>query len=67
LLPELKNEHIVLMHVSRRTGVRKARRLLARKVGEDQMQRIHFLMDFEGAADEGEVEELAPPPADTAE
>jgi ribonuclease Z len=67
LLPELKNEHIVVMHVSRRTGVRKARRLLARKVGEDQMQRIHFLMDFEGAADEGEVEELAPPPVDTAE
>jgi ribonuclease Z len=67
LLPKLKNEHIVLSHVSRRTGVRKARRLLARRIGEEQMNRIHFLMDFEGARDEGEIEEQAPPPPDTAE
>jgi ribonuclease Z len=67
ILPNLKNEHIVLTHVSRRTGIRKARRLLARRVGEEQMQRIHFLMDFEGSRDEGEVEELAPPPPDTDE
>jgi ribonuclease Z len=67
LLPKLNNEHIVLSHVSRRTGVRKARRLLARRIGEEQMNRIHFLMDFEGARDEGEIEEQAPPPPDTAE
>jgi hypothetical protein len=47
--------------------VRKARRLLARRLGEEQMQRIHFLMDFEGARDEGEVEDQAPLPPDTAE
>ena len=67
LLPKMKNEHIVLAHVSRRTGVRKARRLLARRIPPEQMQRIHFLMDFEGARDEGEVEDQAPPPPDTAE
>ncbi len=67
VLPKLQNEHIVISHVSRRTGVRKARRLLARRVGEEQMRRVHFLMDFEGARDEGEVEDLAPPPPDTAE
>jgi ribonuclease Z len=67
ILPKLKNEHIVLTHVSRRTGVRKARRLLARRIGDEQMARIHFLMDFEGARDEGEVEDQAPPPPDTAE
>jgi ribonuclease Z len=67
LLPHLKNQHIVITHVSRRTGIRKARRLLARRVGEEQMQRIHFLMDLEGARDEGEVEDLAPPPPDTKE
>jgi ribonuclease Z len=66
-LPRLKNEHIVISHVSRRTGVRKARRLLARRIGEEQMRRIHFLMDFEGARDEGEVEDQAPLPPDTAE
>jgi ribonuclease Z len=67
ILPKLKNEHIVISHVSRRTGVRKARRLLARRIGEEQMRRIHFLMDFEGARDEGEVEDQAPLPPDTAE
>lgn len=67
ILPKLRNEHIVITHVSRRTGIRKARRILTRKVGEEQMQRIHFLMDFEGARDAGEVEDLAPPPPDTAE
>jgi ribonuclease Z len=67
LLPKLKNEHIVLAHVSRRTGVRKARRLLAKRIPPEQMQRIHFLMDFEGARDEGEVEDQAPPPPDMAE
>jgi ribonuclease Z len=67
VLPKLRNEHIVISHVSRRTGIRKARRLLSKRVGEEHMQRIHFLMDFEGAKDEGEMEALAPPPPDTAE
>ena len=67
ILPKLRNEHIVLSHVSRRTGVRKARRLLSKRIGEEQMRRIHFLMDFEGARDEGEVEDQAPLPPDTAE
>jgi ribonuclease Z len=67
VLPKLKNEQILISHVTRRTGVRKARRLLARRLGEEQMQRIHFLMDFEGARDEGEVEDQAPLPPDTAE
>ena len=67
ILPRLKNHHIVITHVSRRTGPRKARRFLAKRVGEEQMKNIHFLMDFEGSADAGEVEDVGPPPADTAE
>lgn len=67
ILPRLKNEHIILSHVSRRTGIRRARNLLRKRIGEEQMRRIHFLMDFEDAKDEGEVEEAGPPPADTAE
>lgn len=67
VLPKLKNEHIIISHVSRRTGIRRAKHLLRKRVGEEQMQRIHFLMDFEGARDEGEVEDVGPPPADTAE
>jgi ribonuclease Z len=67
LLPKLKNGMIVLLHVSRRTGVRRARRQLAKLLPPEQMARIQFLMDFEGARDGGEVEDAAPPPADTAE
>jgi ribonuclease Z len=61
LLPKLKNEQIVLGHVSRRTGIRRARRVLQKLVGDAAMQRIHFLMDFEGAADEGEIEPIQAP------
>jgi len=67
LLPKLKNEHIIIMHVSRRSGMRRVKNILRRKIGEGQMQRITFLMDLEDARDEGEVEELAPPPAENAE
>ena len=67
ILPKLKNPKIVVLHVSRRTGVRRARRQLAKLLPPEQMARIHFLMDFEGAKDAGEVEDTAPPPPDMAE
>ena len=38
-----------------------------RLVGDERMKNVHFLMDFEGARDAGEVEDQAPPPADTVE
>jgi ribonuclease Z len=65
ILPNLKNQHIVLCHVTRRTGIRRAKRVLEKLVGE--VANVHFLMDFEGASDAGEIEEQGPPPADTAE
>jgi len=67
VLPKLKNEHIVISHVTRRTGIKRAQRLLAKRVSPEDLRRIHFLMDFENAKDEGEVEDAGPPPADTAE
>jgi hypothetical protein len=67
VLPKLKNEHLVIAHVTRRTGIRRARNLLRRLAGEERMKRIHFLMDFEGAAEGGDVDDVGPPPADTAE
>ena len=67
VLPKLKNEQIVLTHVSRRTGIRRAKHLLRKKIGEERMRNIHFLMDFEGAKDDGEVEDTLPPPPDFAE
>jgi ribonuclease Z len=67
VLPKLKNQYIVISHVSRRTGIRRARHLLRKRVGDEQMKRIYFLMDFENAKDEGDIEDTAPPPPDTAE
>jgi ribonuclease Z len=67
ILPKLKNQHIVLTHVSRRIGIRKARHLLRKRIGDEGMKNIHFLMDFDDAKDAGEVESVGPPPADGAE
>ena len=68
LLPKLKNKWIIINHVSRRTGVRRAKHILAKKIGEERMQNILFLMDFEGAADAGDIEDAGPPlPEETAE
>jgi ribonuclease Z len=68
LLPKLKNRDLVLIHVSRRTGLRRARSLLRRKVGEERMKNIHFLMDFEGAVDAGDIDSVLPlPPGDSTE
>jgi ribonuclease Z len=67
-LDRLKNRDIVLIHVSRRTGIRRARNLLRRRIGEAKMHRIHFLMDFEGAADAGDIDSVLPaPPAESDE
>jgi ribonuclease Z len=60
LLPKLKNQNIVLGHVSRRTGVGRAKRVLRKLIGEEAMSRIHLLMDFEGAVDAGDVESAGP-------
>jgi len=67
ILPNLKNQQIIITHVSRRTSIRRARAILRKRAGEEQMKRIHFLMDFEGATEGGEVEEAGPPPSDTAD
>jgi ribonuclease Z len=66
-LDKLKNEHIVLTHVSRRTSIRRAKHILRKKIGDERMANIHFLMDFEGAKDEGEIDSVYPPPAEGAE
>ena len=53
LLPRLKNRHVVITHVTRRTGIRRAKRVLQKMVGDELMKNVHFLMDFEGARDAG--------------
>ena len=67
LAGKLKNQHLVVTHVTRRTGIRRAKSMLRKLVGDERMKSVHFLMDFEDAKDEGDVENVGPPPADTAE
>jgi ribonuclease Z len=67
IAPKLKNRHILIGHVSRRTSVRRARHMLKKRLGPELMANIQFLMDFEGATDAGDIEQEGPPPADTAE
>lgn len=67
ILAGLKNRHVVITHVTRRTALRRAKRVLQKFAGDDLMKNVHFLMDFEGAIDAGEIEDAGPPPADTAE
>jgi len=64
---KLKNRDIVLVHVSRRTGVRHARNILRRRIGADRMKNIHFLMDFEGSSDAGDIDSILPPMSEEAE
>jgi ribonuclease Z len=67
IAPKLKNKWTVLSHVSRRTGLHKAKRLLKKRLGEDTLQNIFFLMDLHDAHEAGQVEDAGPPPADSAE
>jgi ribonuclease Z len=67
VLPKLKNPAIVIIHVTRRTGVGRAKRALRKRVAPEVMKRIHFLMDFEGASEEGDIELAGPPIGDTPE
>ncbi len=64
VLPNLRNEHIIIGHVSRRLGVRRARQLLKKKIGPEAMKRIHFLMDFQHSTDAGDMEDAGPAPAE---
>ncbi len=63
IVPTLKNKHIVVLHVSRRTGIGRAWHVLRKRVGDEQMERIHFLMDFEGSSEGGDMDDAVDPGA----
>ena len=61
VLPRLNNKHVVLTHVSRRTGVRRAKQILRKSVlAEELLANVMFLMDFDNAQAGGEVDDHAP-------
>jgi ribonuclease Z len=61
ILPRLNNKTVVLSHVSRRTGVRRAKQLLRKAVHEELLGNVVFLMDFEKAQSAGEIDDTTPP------
>lgn len=46
LLPFWKAEAVVLIHLSRRTNMAASREQLAKRIGQADLERLHFLMDF---------------------
>jgi ribonuclease Z len=67
ILATLKNKQIILTHLTRRTGLAKAKRILRKRLPPAELDRIQFLMDFEGAVESGDIDQAGPPPGDTAE
>ncbi|HXE52798.1 MAG TPA: MBL fold metallo-hydrolase, partial [Tepidisphaeraceae bacterium] len=43
VLPKLKNRDVILIHVTRRTGIQRAKRVLRKKLGDEVMKNIHIL------------------------
>lgn len=67
ILPRLNNQQIILIHVSRRTGLRRAKSAIRKRIGDDGMERIHFLMDIQDATPAGDIEAAGPPATDARE
>ena len=63
ILPTLRNEHVVLLHVSRRTGLSRAKKLLRKIIGEIPSN-VHFLMDLRDAKNVGDAAAPAGIPAE---
>ena len=56
ILPRLNYKHVILTHVSRRTGIRRAKSILKKTAHEETLNNVIFLMDFEDAKNEGDIE-----------
>ena len=61
VLEKSRNEHVVVLHVSRRTGIRRAKTALRKLVSPETMAKVHFLMDFEDSVEAGEIENPGEP------
>ncbi|MDB5328536.1 MAG: putative ribonuclease [Phycisphaerales bacterium] len=61
VLEKSKNENVVVLHVSRRTGIRRSKHLLRKMVSPEIMAKTHFLMDFDDSKDAGDLDNTAEP------
>ncbi|MGF1633648.1 MAG: MBL fold metallo-hydrolase [Phycisphaerae bacterium] len=58
ILQNLENEHVVVLHVSRRISTGKARHLLRKRLSDEKLARVHLLMDFRDSAEAGAADEI---------
>ena len=59
-LPRLNCRHVVVLHVSRRTGVNRAKRLLEKHATSDAgLRRVHFLLDHGRSQERDEESEAS--------
>jgi len=65
MLPRLKCQQVILIHVSRRTGLGGARRWFKKCMGRGLPENVHFLMDLRDAHHAGDAAAVAgDPPVD---
>jgi ribonuclease Z len=67
ILPKLQNKQVIVLHVSRRSSIRRAKTVLAKKIGPELAAKVHFLMDFESSVDAGDIEQVSPNSEDAPE
>lgn len=46
ILPTMNNEAVVITHLSRRTYLSEGKKALSEHLSQDQLEKIHFLMDY---------------------
>jgi len=56
-----QNDCIVVLHVSRRSGIGRSKGQLKKMLKPEQFAKVHFLMDFQDSKEAGEIESTTPP------
>lgn len=61
VIEKSQNEAIVVLHVSRRTGIGRSKGILRKFVKPELLSKVHFLMDFTEAKAGGDIDDTTPP------
>jgi len=56
-----QNDCIVVLHVSRRSGIGRSKGQLKKMLKPEQFAKVHCLMDFQDSKEAGEIESTTPP------
>ena len=57
VMAKSQNENVIILHVSRRTGMRRAKGILKKMIPAEQFEKVHFLMDFEDSRSAGDMDD----------